>query len=227
MVALAVLLTLVICVVVDSWLSRRHRAPAPAVSSQPATEPLPHLSAPEYAGGFSLHGELAVHPGHAWVRVEGPDRVRVGIDDFARRLLGAADRIELPAVGTVLCQGKAAWRVGRGQRCAAMLAPVSGEVVAINPQLAAEPGLVAQDPYRSGWLFAVRVPEMRANLSNLLSGRLVHRWLEECASRLRSRVQGSMPLSFADGGTAVDDVGVLLDDANWSGAVREFLLTHA
>lgn len=225
MVALAVVLTLALCLAIDWWLGRRRPAAATSAPLPAVAAPVPVLSGPAYAGGFQLHEELSYHPGHAWALVEGPDRVRVGIDDFARRLIGRVEGLELPPVGALLQQGKEAWVLRRGARCAGMLAPISGQVVEINRPLLADPSLVARDPYGAGWLLTVRTTELRPNLNNLLSGRLVHRWLEDASSRLRARLHGTMGLSFADGGTAVADVGSLIDDPAWSAAVREFLLT--
>ena len=225
MVALAVFLTLALCVTVDWWLGRRRPARLPAMVTTTVTAAPPRLSDPLFAGGFELHEELAYHPGHAWARLEGPDRVRVGMDDFARKLLGQVDAIELPEVGATLHQGRQAWVLRRGGRLAGMVAPVTGVVVEVNRQVLDDPSLAAADPYGAGWLFTVRTPELRANLNNLLSGRLVHRWLEDASSRLRSRLLGATAVSFADGGTAVADVGALLADPVWPTTVREFLLT--
>lgn len=225
MVALAVVLTLVLCLGIDWWLGRRRPEATTAAPTLTPTPLPPILTGPSYAGGFQVHEELSYHPGHAWALAEGPERVRVGIDDFARRLMGRVEGLELPPVGALLQQGKQAWVLHRGPRRAGMLAPVSGQVVEINRRLLEDPSLVEQDPYGAGWLLAVRTSELRSNLNNLLSGRLMHRWLEDVSSRIRSRLPGTMGLSFADGGTAVADVGALLEEADWPAAVREFLLT--
>ncbi|MBT4501963.1 MAG: glycine cleavage system protein H [Gemmatimonadetes bacterium] len=229
MVIIAVVLTLAICLLADWWLQRRERAGAAVPSPSTRPRPLPALDPPAHAGGFRLQEEMAYHPGHAWAFVEGPDQVRIGVDDFARCLLGGIDGIELPAVGTRLQQGQQAWTLRRTDRRAPMLSPLSGRVVQVNPRLLEDPQLAHADPYGEGWLMLVRADALRANLNNLLSGRLVRHWLEDVSARLRVILHGDrgagIGFSFPDGGTAVEDIGSLLSDEKWDDAIREFLLT--
>jgi len=225
MVVIAVILTLGVCLLID-WLLQRREQPQTQAVLEPSRQPLHlSLSPPLYAGGFRFQEEMAYHPGHAWAFVEGPDRVRVGVDDFAQRLIGRTERVDLPPVGTQVQQGQQTWTLYRDGRRASMLSPLSGQVVEVNPRILENPGLIQEDPYGEGWLFAVRATDLRANLNNLLSGRLVRHWLEEASARLRARLHGPLGLPFSDGGTAVADLGALVPDGEWADAVREFLLT--
>ena len=106
-----------------------------------------------------------------------------------------------------------------------MLSPMSGQVVEVNPLVREDGSAVETDPYGEGWLFVVRTPDLRANLSNLLSGNLVARWLEEVSARLRVWLTGGLSLSFPDGGTAVEDLSAVVDETTWKEMIREFLLT--
>ena len=78
--------------------------------------------------------------------VEGPDLVRVGVDDFARKLVGRVEGVELPRVGDKVVQGEPAWVLQRGDRRASMLSPFSGEVVEVNPRVAEDPSVVQASP---------------------------------------------------------------------------------
>ena len=229
MVIIALVLTLAICLLADWWLQRRERA---GVAIPPPPIQLPSLSVlgpPVHAGGFRLQEEMAYHPGHAWAFVEGPNQVRIGVDDFSRCLLGGIDNIELPAVGTHLQQGQQAWTLCRSDRRAPMLSPLSGQVVQVNPRVLEDPQLTQADPYGEGWLMVVRADALRANFSNLLSGRLVRHWLEDVSARLRVLLHDNagtgFGFSFPDGGTAIEDIGGLLSDEKWDAAIRQFLLT--
>jgi len=229
MVVIAVILTLAICLLADWWLQRRERTGAAVPSPSVQLRPLLALGPPAHAGGFRLQEEMAYHPGHTWAFVEGPDQVRIGVDDFARCLLGGVDSIELPAVGARLQQGQQAWTLRRGERSAPMLSPLSGRVIQVNPRVLEDPQLAHADPYGAGWLMIVRADALRANLNNLLSGRLVRHWLEDVSGRLRVLLHGSngasIGFSFPDGGTAVEDIGGLLGEEQWEEAIRQFLLT--
>ena len=64
------------------------------------------------SGWFALAPERSYHPGHAWVR-PGAGLATVGIDDFARKLIGPATEVELPLPGARLGQGERSIRLRR------------------------------------------------------------------------------------------------------------------
>src|SRR3974377_2073464 len=49
---------------------------------------------------FSLPGGVFISEGHVWANVTVPGLVRIGLDDFARKLLGRIDGIEFPTNGS-------------------------------------------------------------------------------------------------------------------------------
>src|SRR3990172_5631590 len=61
------------------------------------------------SGWFRLPETAWYHPGHTWAIPVGANRVRVGVDDFAQKLLGTAQAIALPPVGARLDRGKPGW----------------------------------------------------------------------------------------------------------------------
>ena len=63
--------------------------------------------------GISLPGGYYLHPGHTWVKIEDNNYVRIGIDDFANRLLGQFNRIEAPLTGKEVSQNKPSLRAWR------------------------------------------------------------------------------------------------------------------
>lgn len=221
MVAIAVALTLAVCLLLDWWLRRGSAAAVPAAPPRPA--PRLTLGPPRLTGGFEWREEMSFHPGHTWALAEGPGRVRVGIDDFACRLLGHIDALELPRPGTRLRQGARIWTLRRGQRRAPMLSPVNGVVVEVNERTHGDPASVSRDPYQDGWLLAVRTPELGRDLNNLLSGEVADSWLAGESARLRSSLLPNAPLSLADGGLATDDIGRLIPDTRWREVARRLL----
>ncbi|HKA14051.1 MAG TPA: glycine cleavage system protein GcvH [Myxococcota bacterium] len=90
-----------------------------------------------------------------WARAEG-ERVTVGITDYAQQQLGDVVFVELPAVGTRLVRGAAFGVIESVKAVSDLYAPVSGEVLAVNEELASRPELVNEDCYGEGWMLAVR-----------------------------------------------------------------------
>lgn len=95
---------------------------------------------------------------HEWIRVEDGIGV-VGITDYAQQQLGDVVFVELPAVGTAVTKGSQAAVVESVKAASEVYAPASGEVVAVNEQLADEPGQVNADALGSGWFFKIRLAD--------------------------------------------------------------------
>jgi len=93
---------------------------------------------------------------HEWVRLDG-DLGVIGITDFAQSQLGDVVYVELPEVGRRLEQGKPAAVVESVKAASDVFAPVSGEVVAVNGELAADPARVNADPMGEGWFLKLRL----------------------------------------------------------------------
>ena len=118
------------------------------------------------------------HQGHSWAIPENDDVVRVGIDDFAQKLVGKIDAITFPEVGSQVSQGEKGWSLLAGAKSIDMLSPVDGKVVEINERLLSSPESIGKDPYGQSWLMKVQAPKISANLKNLLSGGLAGKWME-------------------------------------------------
>ena len=91
---------------------------------------------------------------HEWARVEG-NRARVGITDYAQTELGDVVFVELPKVGTKVTQMQAFGVVESVKAVSDLFAPLSGEVVEVNAELAQKPELVNQEPYGKGCMIVI------------------------------------------------------------------------
>jgi glycine cleavage system H protein len=91
---------------------------------------------------------------HEWVRDEGAV-MSVGITDFAQRQLGDVVFVELPQVGRVVSQGEAFGTIESVKAVSELFAPVSGEVVEVNPALGDHPEQVNSAPHAT-WMIRVR-----------------------------------------------------------------------
>ncbi len=175
------------------------------------------------AAWFTVPDKVWVHPGHSWARVESDGAVTVGLDDFARKLVGPLSRVELPAAGAQVAQGEAAVALGADSKKVAMLAPVDGTVVAVN-RAASEPRHL-DDPYGEGWLYRVKPSRLNANLKQLLSGAAARRWLEETGESLAARLSPEVGHVLQDGGAPVNGIAQAIDPAHWDEVARHYFLS--
>ena len=220
-----VLVTFFLLVAHDYYLQRR-LARRTEVRVGPQDAPREDVSVPmNVVGGFKAPANLAYHPGHAWAMKESRQMVRVGLDDFAARVVGQIDEIDLPARGRWLRQGERGWTIGRGSHRFAMLSPIEGEVVEVNPEVLRDPSLAHQDPYGVGWLLTVNAPAVDGNMKNLMYGRLAQRWMEESVAALHTRISPGAEARLQDGGHAISDVLSLVPEFQWEKFVQEMLLS--
>jgi glycine cleavage system H lipoate-binding protein len=222
-VAAFVLATFVVFVCVDYYFHYRRPQPVLAKTASVETRDIPLPL--QLVGGFELPANFAYHPGHTWALRESPKLVRVGLDDFAVRLLGDIEQVELPARGRWLRQGEKGWCLNRHGHRFEMLSPIEGEVVEVNPKVVDDPSLLHRDPYGVGWLVAVNAPAADGNLKNLMRGRLAHRWMEESGLALRQQIDPHAEMHLQDGGRIVADILSSVPEDRWDAVARDLLLT--
>jgi glycine cleavage system H lipoate-binding protein len=158
-------------------------------------EPSVRIVAPavaETAAGheYCVPGGAFVSGGHTWARIEPNGRLRTGLDDFARKALGAVEAVELPATGQAVVCGDPLFTVRRGSLKARFPAPMSGKVVEVNAALAADATLLTRSPYGRGWVCLIQPKDLAGELAGLKIGRPVADWYKVEIDRLR-RTKGS------------------------------------
>ncbi len=100
--------------------------------------------------------ELRYTEEHEWIRVEG-QRATVGITDYAQDALGDVVYVDLPASGTRVEKGQPFGEVESTKSVSDIYAPVAGEVVEVNENLANEPETVNASPYEGAWMVKLRL----------------------------------------------------------------------
>jgi glycine cleavage system H lipoate-binding protein len=150
--------------------------------------------------GFSIPEDYCFHPGHTWVLKEGGENARVGIDSFAANLLGTIEHIDVIGLNRWVRQGQKLVTIRSGGQNFELVSPVEGVVMAVNKDAAQDPGLIARDPYQSGWIAIVKSPDLVTNKKNLVQGGMVAPWLQNSVTRLNGMVAQLAPTMAADGG---------------------------
>lgn len=178
----------------------------------------------DLAGGFNVPQDYYFHRGHAWARVEYGGRIRIGLDDFALKLLGPVDEFRLPGLGDTVRQSEPETGLTRGENEAITLSPVDGVVVATNPKVLDKATTANESPYEDGWLMVIQPAKMRNNLKNLLFGEEGTAFIEEESGRLSAMVaeETGYPLA-ATGGEVVSDIYGAAPELGWNNLVDNFL----
>jgi glycine cleavage system H protein len=223
MTVIMVLLTFAIFLSID--YVRGHKQVATQAERQPVRrETVSHI-VPALVAGFEVPQNVRYHAGHTWALAESRELIRVGMDDFASKLIGKIDSIALPQRGRWVRQGQKIWTIFRGGKSVDMVSPIEGTIADVNEAVASNPELARKDPYGDGWLVTVQAPDSRINFRNLLSGTLARLWTEDSALRLRTRMPALAGALAQDGGVAVDDLTAHMPDEQWDKLTKEFFLS--
>ena len=97
---------------------------------------------------------------HEWIRITG-DIAEIGITDYAQQQLGDVVYVELPDVGRRINEGESFGSIESVKAVSELFAPMSGEVVEVNPSLRDHPEAVNHNPH-STWMLKVRLSDPAA-----------------------------------------------------------------
>jgi glycine cleavage system H lipoate-binding protein len=175
--------------------------------------------------GFKIPQGYYFHQGHTWMKIEESASVRVGIDDFALRLLGPLDRVEAPLVGRQTKQGRGDISIARGQNHAKILSPISGVVTSINSRLREEGGLTNRHPYSEGWVMMVKPDSLRNDIRNLMIHNETSDFMEAQVDRLCQEIEDVAGPMATDGGFFGDDILGNMPQLDWRRLTKVFLKT--
>jgi len=223
MVVLLVVLTVLCFITVEMAirLKERRRVEASIRAMDPAAF-LPYRPAYEIPGGLFFHG------GHTWAKLEDSGNVQVGLDGFAQGILGKVDRYELPAAGKRVRQGEPALAVHQSGKRIEFVAPVDGEICAVNERLNADLRGAREKPYEKGWAVVIRPTNLAHNLKKLRIGTEASPWLEKEVRRfvefltLYRAVPQEIGVTMPDGGFHTEGVMETMDGEILQLAVKKF-----
>jgi len=175
--------------------------------------------------GFDVPMDYFFHNGHTWARIESGGYIRIGLDDFALKLLGKADALDLPLMGKELNMDQAGWGLKRKDKQADVLSPVNGVIVEVNSKVRENPELANREPYGEGWLFSVRNPDIKKTVKKLMTDKDSLEWMGCEVDNLEKMIeQVAGPLS-ADGGYLQEDIYGNLPGLDWQALTKTFLKT--
>jgi len=175
--------------------------------------------------GYKMMDDYYYHFGHSWLNIEKFQRVRIGLDDFISKVLGAPDAINLPPVGTSIKQGEIGCILTGNDKKAPMRSPVSGTVCAVNDKVKRHPEIAHDDPYNEGWLYILDAENIKPELAGLYSGKECFQWMEQESQNLHELMGPRYEQLAATGGEPVDNICGHFPDIGWDRLVRMFLHT--
>lgn len=184
---------------------------------------------PEYeiVSGYRIARGYHYYFGHTWVRVEDSGSVRVGVDEFATRVFGAPRALQLPPRGTSLKQGEVGWGLVRNGVRAGVRSPITGKVVALNPDTLEDPRLCHTDSYHRGWLLMLDPAYLKLELNALYYGGECRQWMEQEHAALMETLGPRYESLLSTGSEPVADFYGSVQGLDWETLTERFLRTKA
>lgn len=107
---------------------------------------------------------------HTWLKVRDDGTVWVGMTDVAQAMAGPLLHVKARGAGTQREKGKPLATVESAKWVGPVKAPVSGEIVEVNPKVAQDATVVNQSPYSQGWIVRMKPVNLQAELAEMLTG---------------------------------------------------------
>ena len=219
MVALFVVATILLCVGIEYLRDR-------AKQHQPVAE-----------AARSSHDRILVPKGffvsraHSWVEITFAGEARIGIDDFAQKVIGTIQRIETAPLGTSIKKGETLLTLRNGKRVLSIPAPISGTILSVNDSILSSPRRIHQDPYVQGWIAVIAPSSISHELRLLAIADEAAQWLKSEVNRFRdfikSQTQSGIPspagVTMLDGGAPLSGVLEQFNENTWKAFQQEFL----
>lgn len=172
---------------------------------------------------FTIPGGVFISEGHCWACIEQDGTVKIGIDDFAKKLIGEIDDIEFPNLGMTVKKGQPLFTIKQGQRLIPFNSPVSGQIAKINSELPENIDVLDITPYEKNWFCVIDADDLDNELQELKIGKsavnLYQSDLDKCTKFKEKYTKGSK--------SEFDDDLCLgqfekLEDSSWEKVVTEF-----
>ncbi len=162
-----------------------------------------HMSSVGHTGAdeFAIPGGVFIANGHTWAAMFEDGTVRIGLDDFARKLLGTVDGIEFPNLGMPCALLQPLFPVTQGTRRVSFLSPVSGKVLENNTGLGKHLEALETTSYGENWICVIDADKLDAEIKDLKIGNGAVAFYQEELDRFKEMTK-SMSRRTPDGSTA-------------------------
>ncbi len=166
---------------------------------------------------FYIPGGVFIAKGHSWAAISDDGTVKAGLDDFASKLIGKIDTIEMPNLGMEVKQGQILFTVTQGVRSIPFMAPVSGKVTKINKNLVTNPEALETTPYEKNWICQLDATALDEELGKLYIGQSAVNYFNDEIYKLSQYIKNNVSSTLdetaipADGKVHIGELAALKD----------------
>jgi CheY-like chemotaxis protein len=119
---------------------------------------------------FNVPAGIFVSQNHTWINIEMNGTARVGIDDFARKIISKIDAVELPKLNKEIKKGELLFSIRTNSRAINISSPISGKVTLVNTEHIEHPEWIASKPFELSWMCCIEPSNLAEELHSLKIG---------------------------------------------------------
>jgi len=139
---------------------------------------------------FNVPAGIFISQNHTWVNVEMNGTARVGIDDFARKIIGKIDKVELPKLDAEIRKGDLLFSFKHGSHTVDLASPVSGKITLLNTEHIEHPDWIASKPFELSWMCCIEPTNLSEELHSLKIGVDSINWYKAQIDKYNEIVKG-------------------------------------
>lgn len=141
-------------------------------------------------GEFAIPGGVFISESHCWAAVGQDGIVKVGLDDFAKKIIGKIDGIDFPNLGMVVAKDQPLFNIKQGNKIVQFTSPVSGLIKSLNHNLTDDIEALDFTPYEKNWVCSIDAENLDIELPELKIGKNAVNFYQEEIDRYISKMKG-------------------------------------
>lgn len=192
------------------------------------TKPQVHLITPSISADKSKHtinvpAGIFISPAHTWISLEMNGIVKTGIDDFAQKILGPIEGIEMPESGQKIEKGSPLFSIQKGTHKMSFPSPITGTVSQVNAELEERIEYLQMKPYELGWICTIEPCNLPGELQSLTIGADAVDWYQKEIDKYTETL--NQQNSDVQKRESVEEQKERMEDASWRIFEKIFLQT--
>jgi len=179
-------------------------------------------------GEFAIPGGVFITKNHTWVSMNQAGIAKIGIDDFAKKLIGRVYSVELPNLGMNVKAGQPLFTIKQGNRSITFNSPVSGKVSQINTILKDNIEALDVTPYERNWVCALDAENLDNEIKEMHIGKSAVSFFQEDIGKFKILFTELLKSEkkvdeYLEEGLFIGQLEKL-NDVNWNKIIAEFFV---
>ncbi len=183
-----------------------------------------HVTGEKYdtSGEFAIPGGVFISKDHCWAEIDQDGNVKIGLDDFAKKIIGKIDSIDFPNLGMNTKVGQPLFSIKQGRRRIIFSSPISGNVTVINETLEDDIELLELSPYDQNWICKIDAENLDIEIRDLKIGNTAVNFYQEDIEKYQTQMRELRKGDESEEKNLFKGELSKLDDFNFDKLITEF-----